>query len=199
MLVPPPPPPVELVALPPRGRRSTHFLIEAHAGVAVPAYAHLDLGYGYGATLGLGGKLRGFPPRFYLLFSISGDSFGASRINAATGAPYSTERDELTLLAGLRVAFPLFSPLRLVFDVLGGGMHTSAQLQAATSMRETRWDAVWQLAVALQYRVSEVFSIGLRLSETLGAEDLDIVAFAAGEARPGPARTDVSLTIGYHF
>jgi len=138
--------------------RGTHFLLQATAGFSCDE----SMGLGYGLLLGAGGKLRGFPPRFYLLFEgarQTHDQGGVGTTGTLTSNFTGTD-----VAGGLRILMPIAGPLRIYGDVLVGGTYGEFGLQRGDgTLRESqRWSPLVDLAAGIDFRFHRNLSAGLR-------------------------------------
>jgi hypothetical protein len=143
--------------------RGTHFLIQATTGFSCDE----SMGLGYGVLLGAGGKLRGFPPRFYLLFEAARASHDRESVGS-TGT-LSSSFTGTDVAGGLRVLMPIAGPLRLYGDVLVGGTYGEFGLARAdgTPRESQRWSPLVDLAAGMDFRFHRNFSAGLRFKAHL--------------------------------
>ncbi len=144
-------------------RRGTHFLVQATTGFSCDS--SMDLGYSL--LLGAGGKLRGFPPRFYLLFEASRATHDREiQSNAGTLSSSFTGTD---VAGGLRILMPVAGPLRLYGDVLVGGTYGEFGLARGdgTPRESQRWSPLVDLAAGMDFRIHRNFSAGLRFKAHL--------------------------------
>ena len=144
-------------------RRGTHFLLQATAGFSCDE----SMGLGYGVLLGVGGKLRGFPPRFYLLFEASRATHDRESHGSAGSLTSSFTGTDVA--GGLRVLMPVAGPLRLYADVLVGGTHGEFGLTRAegTPRESQRWSPLVDLAAGMDFRFHRNLSAGLRFKAHL--------------------------------
>jgi len=196
---PPPPPPTDMRW---RNAAGTHFLVELHGGIAGSSADYLDLGWSFGGTVGIGGKFRGFPPRFYAVGSYRSSFYTGEGTHYATGVPYDAWEADHELTAGLRVVFPLWSQIfRLFGEVRGGTLGHTATLDRAgeRSLQESSWGGVFVLATGLQARWHPNAAFGLMLEWAVADRDLDVVTTAAGYTGTGKERTALYLSNTWFF
>jgi hypothetical protein len=89
----------------------THFLVEPYTGVSFNAgfTAEDAVGLESGALLAVGGKLKGFPPRFYLYVKASQSFFGSDDVFVSERQSTGCVRRSYTgVVGGLRTVIPLF-------------------------------------------------------------------------------------------
>jgi len=161
-----------------RQRASQFFLLELAPGLTLSDRGS-TLGYDVGLTFGVGGKLRFFPPRFFLLASFGFG--GAGSRGDRYGAPYAFVSNHYDLAGGLRILIPIVGPLRVYADVLGGVTRVAGSLERAGAMPLTSdsWEPMLMLAAGLAVRVHTNFSVGLRARFDLMRGE-DALAAAAG-------------------
>jgi len=96
--------------------KGTHFIFEGEGGIGLTDAARLNA-FG-GASLGYGGKLGGFPVRFYLVFGYSHSSADDTLANSISYADLSESEDVLTF--GPRMYIPVAGNVRLFLQATGG-------------------------------------------------------------------------------
>ncbi|MBI2897009.1 MAG: hypothetical protein HYY06_25860 [Deltaproteobacteria bacterium] len=166
-----------------RAEQGTHFLLELHGGIAGTAADYLDLGWSFGGVVGVGGKFRGFPPRFYVVGSYRSSFFAGDGIHYGTGVPFEAWEADHDLAGGMRTVFPLWSRIfRLYVDVLGGtaGHTATLERQGERALQSTSWGGVFVLGVGLQARWHPSASAGLRFEWSIADRGADLVAVASG-------------------
>jgi hypothetical protein len=191
-LAAPPPPPFAVARRPP----SQFFLLEASLGLSLADRGDA-LGFDAGLTVGVGGKLRHFPPRFFLLGSFGG---GVARTRGDhNSTPFALATNHLDLLGGLRILIPIFGPVRIYGDVLGGMTRVGGTLDryGAMSLAAESFEPMLTLAAGLSLRVHTNLSLGLRARFDLVRGE-DPLAAAAG-LPSGMGRTLLQLTGTMHF
>jgi hypothetical protein len=174
------------------GRRGTHFLVQATTGFSCDE----SMGLGYGVLLGAGGKLRGFPPRFYLLVEASRATH--DRESSGGGGTLTSTFTGTDIAGGLRVLMPVSGPLRLYADVLVGGTHGEYGVTRAegTPRESQRWSPLVDLAAGMDFRIHHNFSAGLRFKAHL----LDPTpAWMAGMGGSASRVGELAVTLTAHF
>jgi hypothetical protein len=176
--------------------RGTHFIAELDAGALLSG----DGGPAASLSVGAGGKLRGFAPRFYLL-----GTFGCSEYEAAPAADVATWSGNETgtfsdLALGPRVYLPIIGRLRWFGEGLIGASYASATyvepgLPAPLAAGE--WLLLGVVATGLQWRFTSAFALGARVAFAFNEAGLTGVSRIAG-AHDG-ARTSVMLGATWHF
>lgn len=180
----------------------THFLVELHGGLAGSSADYLDLGFSFGGTVGIGGKFRGFPPRFYAVGSYRSSFFTGEGQHYATGRHWDAWEADHELTAGVRVVFPLWSQIfRLFVEVRGGTLGHSATLDrpGERTLQESSWGGVFVLASGLQARWHPNAALGLMVEWAATDRDLDVVTTAAGYHGESDERTALYLSNTWFF
>jgi len=190
------------------GAEGTHFVVEPYTGIVFNQGFNLEnaVGFESGAFLGVGGKLKGFPPRFYLYFSVSQTFFGDDDVYLShRDAHGEVCRSYTRLVGGLRTVIPLFWRLRLNLDVAGGSLFSQNHYQES-GVRPIEYSedlVVVELGAGLNWRFFEWLSVGLMVDYTFVAEDEsgDLIASILDEANRGAKLgwSHLSLTVGFHF
>jgi hypothetical protein len=175
--------------------RATHFIAEIAGGATTYGRGGLALE----SVFGFGGKLRGFPPRFYLIGELNYHQGATSGTQPLSGADYRDERSFADLGAGLRIYLPIVGPLRLLGDVTLGGSHVAASLRGLdrSPLRAEGWVPMFAVAGGAQLRLFHHASIGARVRAVLSDDDLD--ALRVVTAREAPTRVTATLGLTWHF
>ena len=180
----------------------THFLLEIEGGLASSSADYLDLGWSFGGTVGIGGKFRGFPPRFYAIGNYRSSLYTGGGVHWATGVPFDAWEANHELTAGLRVVFPLWSRIfRLSTEIRGGTLGHTATLDrpGARTLQTTSWKGVLVLGAGLQARWHPNAAVGLGIEWAKADTEPDVVAAAAGYQGAGDERVSVFLTNTWFF
>jgi hypothetical protein len=191
-----------LVGGPAAADRGTHFVIEIEGGLASSSADHLDLGWSFGGTVGIGGKLRGFPPRFYAIGTYRSSLFSGEGLHYATRQPYDAWEANHELTGGLRVVFPLWSRVfRLVTEVRGGSVAHTATLDrpGAPKLQSTSWQGVLVLGAGLQARWHPNAAVGIAFEWAHADRGVDLVARAAGHVGTGDDRLSLYVSNTWFF
>ncbi len=196
------------IAMPASAGNGTHFLVEPYSGLMFNQGLSVEdaVGLEAGALFAVGGKFKGFPPRFYLYFKVSNAQFGSDDIYLADrGAHGCVQRSYTRLVGGLRTVIPLFWHVRLNLEFGGGGMF-SENLYKESGRRIVSYDEtldVLEFGVGLNVRLFTWLSIGLMYDYTMVVEDEhgDFIATIIGEAGHGSELgwSHLSATLGFHF
>lgn len=174
----------------------THFIAELNGGGSFAGGA----GPAVGGVVGVGGKLRGFPLPFYLIGELAYSSAAQDGALQSGSVDFHEERSYRDLALGLRVYIPVYGPLRLFVDAMGGGSHVAALVERdnLTALSSSHWAGMGLLATGLQLRLFHHLSVGLRAK----------VVLAGGDALDGlrevlrietPTRTSATAGLTWHF
>jgi hypothetical protein len=176
-------------------RRGTHFIAELNGGSSL----HGKGGLALEGVLGVGGKLRGFPLRFYLVGEFAYSSSSDEGSLPAAGLPFSESRSHRDLALGLRVYIPVYRPVRLFFDLMGGGSHATAVFERAglSTLSTQGWYPLALAAAGVQFRLFHHLSLGLRSRLVLTDDGMDELRKISG----GDDSIRASITAGltWHF
>jgi hypothetical protein len=139
-------------------RRGSHFIAEINVG------SGLDGGMSVGGLLGVGGKLKGFPPRFYLIAEYAHLSRSADGTLPDLPINYAEAWRYNDAALGLRIYFPVLRRVRLLVDLMGGFSRVSGALsrEGMNEVRADGWHPLGQLATGLQIRPFFHLSLGVR-------------------------------------
>lgn len=184
-----------------------HFILELGGGAAHPVGQDSDISAGFAGvmTLGVGGRIRGLAPTWYLVGRVGyadGEQTGPPEAGSAT-----IDRSAWEAAGGGRMYFPLAERLRLVTEIDVGEVFESAKVARARHPSvsfETNPLAVFLLA-GLQYRVSDGLALGggVDLAWYMSRTDAgrDVAATAAGidPADESRGRVRYVLTTTLHF
>lgn len=182
--------------------RGTHLFAEVGGGYAVPVASDLGGGLSLGAAVGVGGKWRGFPPRFYVLAGTRWASFSGQAYQVPTGRTSSIDVSDMELYGGLRAVIPAGWILRIVLEGdFGTNLHDETVLRHGDPpLVHSQWAPLFGLAAGLQARWHRRASAGLRLSYGWRFLDESRVTRAAGIGVDDEgARTAIEITHTWHF
>ncbi|MCA9667214.1 MAG: hypothetical protein KC503_16560 [Myxococcales bacterium] len=177
-----------------RHRRGTHFIAELSGGATTYGHGGLALE----GIFGIGGKLRGFPPRFYLIAELGYSSNTISGAAPQTGASFRDERTYRDLAAGLRIYLPIFGPIRLFGDALIGASHISASLSRDGHDLDvaTGWQTLVAVGGGLQVRIFHHLSLGARFKAVVTGDDVAGLRALSGTS---PTRLSATAGVTWHF
>ncbi len=170
----------------------THVLVEGGGGVtATPGF-----GLSLGGVLGVGGKLVGFPLRFYGVAEV-GYATASPAGELQSGASFGESRTHFSLALGLRIFVPVFGPLRLFAEGLGGAALSQATLErhgGGAALSASEWQPAATVGAGMQVRVLHELSLGLRLRWLITGDPL-----GALPDRGSHVPTSLMLTVGWHL
>jgi len=164
----------------------TIFIVEGQGGYTIGSvFSEGPDGFGGRLTLGVGGKFKGWPTRFYGIVNITSASLSGtvgSGIDRAT-----TSRSWFAWSVGLRMLTPVALHLRFLADVsLGRAMVGSdATLLAGGERYHTDDDALLvEMGMGLQYRFTLNFALGVRVDVAIptNLDSYDLLGELAGSA-----------------
>jgi hypothetical protein len=186
----------------------SHFLVEPYTGITFNQGFDLEdaVALESGVLLGVGGKLKGFPPRFFLYFRVSHTMFGDDAVYVSDRNANGTVNRSYTRLAGgLRVVIPIVWKLRLNLEA-GGGTMLATNSYSEAGMSEVSYDedlTVFEAGIGLNLRLFEWLSVGLMYdySYVTQNENCDFIASFLGERNDGAelAWSHLNFTLGLHF
>jgi len=176
-------------------RPGTHFLAEVNGGGTLGG----NLGLAVEGVVGVGGKFRGFPLRFYLVTEVAYASTSQDGALAGPSLGFSEERSYRDLALGLRTYVPIFGPVRLFLDLMGGGSHVAATLERDNlyTLSASDWFGMGQFAGGIQLRVLHHLSVGMRYKLVLTDDPLSNMRQVVGI--PTPLRSSVTMGLTWHF
>ena len=186
----------------------THFLVEPYTGVSFNAgFTKEDaVGLESGAVLAVGGKLKGFPPRFYLYLKASQSFFGSDDVYVSERESTGCVRRSYTgLVGGLRTVIPLFWHLRLNLEV-GAGTMFSQNKYTESGRKIVEYDenlTVVDFGAGLNLRLYRWLSVGIMYDYRFVAEDeygdmiTTILGGSVTDAELG--WSTLTATLGFHF
>lgn len=179
--------------------------------------SELQVGYGFGAvfaeapsglavkaTIGAGGKPRGWPTRIYGVINV-GVGFYGGAIAAQSGS-IETERPWVSWSVGVRLLTPLDVNLRLLADIsLGQACVTSRATVLDGAERYTVEDdaLLVEIGLGLQYRVIRALSVGGRIEAAIptNLDPYDLISELSGAASRdgGVVNPSFFLTATWHL
>ena len=185
----------------------SHFLIEPYSGIVFNQglSAENAVGMESGALLGIGGKLKGFPPRFYLYFRASQTFFGNDEVfSQRSNSIGCVKRSYTAVLGGLRVVIPLFWHMRMNLEVGGGSFFSQNKYsEPGYNVQYPEDLIVVEFGAGLNWRFYEWLSVGLMYDYTFVAEDEhgDMIATILDEDSNGSELgwSRLVVTLGFHF
>jgi hypothetical protein len=177
-----------------RHRRGTHFIAEISGGSTTYGHGGLALE----GVVGVGGKLRGFPPRFYLIGEFAYSSNTISGSTPLAGNSFRDKRTYRDLAAGLRIYLPIFGPIRLFADALVGASHISTSLERDGHDLTVAdgWQGLFSLGGGLQVRIWRHLSLGARFKAVVSGDDVANLRRLTGTS---PTRLSATAGVTWHF
>ncbi len=188
--------------------KGTHFLLEPYTGMVIKEGLDPEnaVGFESGALLAVGGKFRGFPPRFYLYFRAAHSSFAQDDVFVSSRDSYGcVRRSHTRWMGGLRMVLPLLGRLRLNLEAGAGRMVTSNRydensIQVVSYDKEL--DAI-ELGIGLNYRLYQWLSVGLMYDRLFVTNDNhhDMISGILTHDDYGRDMgfSSLTATIGLHF
>jgi hypothetical protein len=176
-------------------REGTHFIAEIAGGGALYGRGG---GIVVGGLFGAGGQLRRLPLPVYVVTEVAYNT----TTDAGRGPTLPEFRDERThrdLALGLRIYVPVFGPLRLFAEVLGGASYVSASLDRAdlAPVSSAGWVKLALVGAGVQVRLFHHFSLGARTRIVLTDDDLGGLRAITGAARA--VRVSLLGGMTWHF
>ena len=183
------------------GGAGTHLLVEANLGLGIAPVTYLGPDFAYGGLIGVGGKFRDFPLRFYFVTGADSISFSGEGNNPYTGTGFTAERTYVDIFGGLRLLLPIYDQIRVYADILGGAAYIDGTVTRADGPTVTKqdWFAEFIGALGLQYRWHEMASTGIRAEVLFGSQDAEVLDTYAGEGEGGGVRFSILVTQSWHI
>jgi hypothetical protein len=187
----------------------THFLVEPYTGVTFnQGFSREDaVGFESGLVAAVGGKFKGFPPRFYLYFRVAESLFGDDDVYVPSRqANVSVNRSYTQLTGGLRVVIPLFWKLRLNLEVGGGAVFSQNSLTESGTIEYPSYAKeliIVETGIGLNLRLFNWLSVGLMYDYSFVAQKTrgDFFAQVMDEKNDGCdlGWSHLTATVGFHF
>ena len=187
--------------------KGSHFLLELNNGLSRPiGYSDgYDYGYALGGTVGVGGKFRGNPLRFYIVGNFNTSGFNLSR--SYNNKVRIVTRQVTDLSLGLRMLVPLQGRLRGFVEGSLGQAQVDGLMRIQggppqLTFRDTDTDFAVFLGGGLQYRLSYHVSLGTKLDIALIDDDdsFDPIEDTFSDESPNrTGRVNLYLTGTVHF
>lgn len=173
----------------------THFLVELHGGGSL----NRDGGLAVDGLVGVGGKLRWLPLRFYLITEFAYSTLTEEGQIQSLPLMFRDERSFRDLALGLRTYVPLWRNLRFFVDLMGGATLQAASLERDTLMSRSAsgWIPLALGAAGLQVRLFHHLSLGVRAKMVFTRDDLAGLHAAVG--RDTPLRAALTAGLTWHF
>jgi hypothetical protein len=181
---------------------SSHFVVEPFTGVNFHHDSIDDrVGSESGVLFGIGGKFKGFPPRFFFYFRSSYSFFGGETLINDDYSLSSTHRSYTRLTGGLRVIIPLLSQLRVNLEVGGGKIfayeHHDLDGMETDSYEESM--GILELGAGLNYRIFDWLSAGLMTNYAVVLDGRRDDRYGVYYRNSNPNWISLSATLGFHF
>ncbi len=182
-------------------KSSTFLLIQAEGGFASSPYSQMTGTFGCGLLLGVGGKFKGFPVRFYLIGAVSNTRYWHDGNYFQTAEDYSMTVNLLDVGGGLRILVPIVPRFRIYVDVLGIGSHQWSELQRgnAGALSSSAWTAGAIVAGGVEFRWHKNFATGLRVEGIFYRDMATSLSDMVGVEQRRNGRLFVGLTQAFLF
>jgi hypothetical protein len=181
-----------------------HFIFEMTGGLASDAGvdAHIESGLAGSATFGIGGKIPGQSPAYYLVGRIGSSEFsytGPARVGAT-----SVHRKQKEWAIGGRVYLPISNRLRALAQIGIGQTLDDAMVTQSGSDTLALASSTFSIftQAGLQFRVSEKLALGIVGDIALYPDhgERDLAARAAHVGTDGElGRMQLGATATFHF
>ncbi|MCA9537364.1 MAG: hypothetical protein KC620_00670 [Myxococcales bacterium] len=181
-----------------------HLLLELEGGVttAVGGSGDAEPGHAIGATFGIGGRIPGFSPAYYLVGRVAAADHGL-RGPEVYGGP-AIERDQSEWALGARIYLPISERLRALFQIAAGETSDTSDVKYYGE-RPLRYESelfTIFTEAGLQYRFTNNFSLGAvaDLAYFPDQAPFDMTARSAGMEDGGEfGRARFAVTTTFHF
>lgn len=177
-------------------RRGTHFLAEVNGGGALMGKGGLAIG----GLVGVGGKLRGFPLRFYLVGEFAYSSASDSVHLPGTALGVDEERSYRDVGMGLRIYIPVYGPLRLFLDAMGGASYAAGTFhrQGLATLSAGDWKPLALTAAGVQFRLFHHLSLGARAKIVFTSDGMEELRTISGGSESS-VRSTITAGLTWHF
>lgn len=179
-----------------RRKRSSHFIGEIAAGTHLQGAGS----FSWGALLGVGGKPRGIPARFYLTAAFQ-RTHDAEAFQTQT-ARYTHDLQLMDVDFGLRVYFPIARGLRITTEAMLGATLADAELSDTWGYRTQQNAAMPHLLLGAgpQLRLIHELSVGV-MARTLFTDTENVRSAGALSTWKDDLsrRTHVVGTLTFHW
>jgi hypothetical protein len=177
----------------------TYFLVELNTGVGESAYTTGNVGLNYGLSIGTSFKFKVLPLRFYILASLIGRNASTSGTN--DGVPFVAERIDLDLYGAVRTVLPIWDMLRIYAEFGAGNRFLFNKIRRGADLGtidgRDHANLLFIVAMGVQVRLTETFSVGLR-GELAPLGEADLASYIA-EVPPETNRLSAFAQLGIHF
>jgi hypothetical protein len=110
------------------GEAGTHLIAEVNLGLGIAPETYLGPDFAYGGLVGIGGKFRDFPLRFYFVTGADSVSFSGDGTNPNTGTSFDAARTYVDIFGGLRLLLPIYDQIRAYVDILGAAAYIDGSI-----------------------------------------------------------------------
>ena len=181
--------------------KGTFVLIQAEGGFASCPYSHIAGSLGYGLMLGVGGKFRGFPLRFYVLGVFNNALYWHRDTFSKTGEDYRLSLNFVDVGGGLRLLLPIVPKFRVYLDVLGIGSYQKVTLERTVmgKLGSSAWTPGALIAAGAEFRWHRNLATGLRVEFNFYKKLATSVSSTVDIEGGGPGRIFVGLTQSFLF
>lgn len=178
-------------------RRGTHFLAEVNGGGALMGHSG---GIAIGGLVGVGGQPRGFPLRFYLVGEFAYSEASERGQVPGLSLDYSEERSYRDIGVGLRIYVPVYGPLRLFLDGMGGGTQAAGVFhrEGLSTLSIGEWRPLGLAAVGLQLRLFHHLSLGVRAKLVFTGDGMEQLRALNGGS-DSTLRSTITAGLTWHF
>lgn len=182
-------------------KKATFVEADLHLGMASSPYQDEDVGLAWGGMLGIGGKLRTFPLRFYLMAGFTHQPGEVCGVFSPTGEEFTLDQDIVDLYLGPRIVIPIVRGLRAYVDLMGLASYQKMDLIRGDtiSKKSGGWLGGALLAVGLQYRWHRNASTGLRLEWAIYSDPGTTLPGTVGLEPKSNGKLALSLVQGWYF
>jgi hypothetical protein len=183
------------------GEVGTHLIAELNLGLGIAPETYLGPDFAYGGLVGVGGKFRDFPLRFYFVAGADSVAFSGDGTNPNTGTAFTADRTYVDIFGGLRLLLPIYDQIRAYVDILGAAAYIDGTINRADgpSIGKQDWYAEFIGALGLQYRWHEYASTGIRAEVLFGGQEAEVLDTYAGQGEGGGVRFTVLVTQTWHI
>jgi hypothetical protein len=181
--------------------RGTFVLIQAEGGFASCPYSQIAGSLGYGLMMGIGGKFKGFPLRFYVMGVFNNALYWHNDTFSRTGEDYRLSLNFMDVGGGLRLLLPIVPKFRVYLDVMGLGSYQKVSLERAAlgKLGSSAWTSGALIAAGAEFRWHRNLATGLRVELNFYKKLATSVASTVGVEGHGPGRVFVGLTQSFLF
>jgi hypothetical protein len=182
-------------------KSSTFLLVQAEGGFASSPYSQITGTFGCGLLLGVGGKFKGLPIRFYMIGAVNNTRYWHSGSFFQTAENYSMALNLLDVGGGLRILVPIVPRFRIYVDVLGIGSYHWSELQKGSmgELSSSAWTAGAIVAGGVEFRWHKNFATGLRVEGIFYREMAVGLSEMVGIEQRSSSRLFAGLTQAFLF